>query len=131
MTRMPSAIASAPRRSAATAKVNVMRGGKEQTANIALVTAPDTPREEIVIQSRSPFAGVKVGNLSPALADELRLDPGAEGVAILDVANGSLAQRFGFRRGDVVVSVNDKPIQKTRDLDQATKQESPRPGGSS
>ena len=107
-----------------TAKVNLMRGGKEQTANIALVTAPDTPREEIVIQSRSPFAGVKVGNLSPALADELRLDPGAEGVAILDVANGSPAQRFGFRRGDVVVSVNDKPIQKTRDLDQATKQES-------
>jgi Do/DeqQ family serine protease len=106
-----------------TAKVNLMRGGKEQTANIALVTAPDTPREEIVIQSRSPFAGVKVGNLSPALADELRLDPGAEGVAILDVANGSPAQRFGFRRGDVVVSVNDKPIQKTRDLDQATKQE--------
>jgi S1-C subfamily serine protease len=40
------------------------------------------------------------------------------------VANGSPAQRFGFRRGDVVVSVNDKPIQKTRDLDQAVKQES-------
>ena len=63
------------------------------------------------------MTGVKVGNLSPALADELRLDPGAEGVAILEVANGSPAQRFGFRRGDVVVSVNDKPIQKTRDLD--------------
>jgi Do/DeqQ family serine protease len=105
------------------AKLSYMRGGKEQATNIALATAPDTPREEIVIQSRSPFAGVKVGNLSPALADELRLDPGAEGVAILDVANGSPAQRFGFRRGDVVVSVNDKPIQKTRDLDQATKQE--------
>ncbi len=106
------------------AKINVVRAGKEQTANVALITAPDTPREEIVIQARSPFTGVKVGNLSPALADELRLDPGAEGVAILEVANGSPAQRFGFRRGDVVVSVNDKPIQKTRDLDQAVKQES-------
>lgn len=105
------------------AKVDVMRGGKEQSANIVLISAPDTPREEIVIQARSPFTGVKVGNLSPALADELRLDPGAEGVAILDVANGSPAQRLGFRRGDVVVSVNEKPIQKTRDLDQATKQE--------
>jgi Do/DeqQ family serine protease len=105
------------------AKVDVMRGGKEQSANVVLISAPDTPREEIVIQSRSPFAGVKVGNLSPALADELRLDPGAEGVAILAVANGSPAQRFGFRRGDVVVTVNDKPIQKTRDLDQAAKQE--------
>ncbi len=106
------------------AKLTVIRGGKEQAITVALVTAPDTPREEIVIQSRSPFAGVKVGNLSPALADELRLDPGAEGVAILDIANGSPAQRFGFRRGDVVVSVNEKPIQKTRDLEQATKQES-------
>lgn len=105
------------------AKVDVMRGGKEQSANIVLISAPDTPREEIVIQARSPFTGVKVGNLSPALADELRLDPGAEGVAILDVANGSPAQRLGFRRGDVVVSVNEKPIQKTRDLDQVTKQE--------
>jgi len=102
----------------------VMRGGKEQSASIALISAPDTPREEIIIQSRSPFAGVKVGNLSPALADELRLDPGAEGVAILAVANGSPAQRFGFRRGDVVVSVNEKPIAKTSDLDAATKQES-------
>ena len=106
------------------AKVDVMRGGKEQSASIALISAPDTPREEIIIQSRSPFAGVKVGNLSPALADELRLDPGAEGVAILAVANGSPAQRFGFRRGDVVVSVNEKPIAKTSDLDAATKQES-------
>lgn len=105
------------------AKVDVIRGGKEQSANVVLISAPDTPREEIVIQARSPFTGVKVGNLSPALADELRLDPGAEGVAILDVANGSPAQRLGFRRGDVVVSVNEKPIQKTRDLDQVTKQE--------
>ena len=48
------------------------------------------PREEIVIESRSPFQGVKVSNLSPALADQLRLDPRAEGVVIVDVANGSL-----------------------------------------
>lgn len=105
------------------AKIDLIRAGKEMSVNVTLASAPDTPREEIVIQSRSPLAGVKVGNLSPALADELRLDPGAEGVAVLAVANGSPAQRFGFRRGDIVVSVNDKPIQKTRDLDQATKQE--------
>ena len=38
-------------------------------------SAPDTPRQEITIQSRSPFSGAKVSNVSPALADELRLDP--------------------------------------------------------
>ena len=31
------------------------------------------PRDEIVIRARSPFSGAKVANLSPALADELRL----------------------------------------------------------
>jgi hypothetical protein len=58
-----------------------------------LITAPDTPREEIVIQARSPSAGVKAGNLSPALADELRLDPGAEGVVDRRRRHGSPAQR--------------------------------------
>ncbi len=36
---------------------------------------PDTPREEVEISARSPFLGATVANLSPALADELRLDP--------------------------------------------------------
>ena len=91
-------------------------------ANVALQTAPDTPREELVLKGRSPFTGAKIGNLSPALADELRLDPSAEGVAILDIANGSPAQRLGFQRGDVIVAVNEQKVARTRDLDQATKE---------
>ena len=52
---------------------------------MALQTAPDTPRDEIIIRSRSPFSGAKVANLSPALADELQLDSADQGVVILDV----------------------------------------------
>jgi Do/DeqQ family serine protease len=102
-------------------RLGVLRGGKEITLNIALQVAPESPREEIVIKSRSPLAGAKVGNLSPALAEELRLDPSSEGVAVLDVADGSPAQRLGFQRGDVIESVNGKPMAKSRDLDQATR----------
>jgi Do/DeqQ family serine protease len=105
------------------AQLGVLRGGRENTIAIVLQTAPDSPREEIVIKSRSPFTGAKVGNLSPALAEELRLDPSAEGVAILDVANGSLAQRLGFKRGDVIEAVNEKPVARTRDLDAATREQ--------
>ena len=39
--------------------------GRETRLVIALQSAPETPREELVIQSRSPFLGVKVANLSP------------------------------------------------------------------
>ena len=77
---------------------------------IALQTAPDTPRDEITITCVSPFLGAKVGNLSPALAEELRLDPIMQGVVIIDVQAGSLAQRLGFQHGDLIITVNNEKI---------------------
>jgi Do/DeqQ family serine protease len=102
------------------AKLGVLREGHDLTMAVALQTAPETPRDEIVIRSRSPFSGAKVANLSPALADELQLQGADEGVVVLDVDNGSYASNLGFRRGDVVISVNGEHIAKTRDLEHAT-----------
>jgi S1-C subfamily serine protease len=106
------------------ATLGIVRAGKPSNLTVALQTAPDTPRDEIVIKSGSPFAGAKVGNISPALADELRLDGSTEGVAILDVPNGSPAERLGFRRGDIVLSVNNQTIEKTKDLDRVASEKS-------
>jgi Do/DeqQ family serine protease len=106
------------------ATLGIVRAGKPSNLTVALQTAPDTPRDEIVIKSGSPFAGAKVGNISPALADELRLDGSTEGVAILDVPNGSPAERLGFRRGDIVLSVNNQAIEKTKDLDRVASEKS-------
>ena len=86
MIRTRSTIASPPSRSAAPRRSASLRGGKEVKLTVALETAPDTPRDEIVITARSPFPGVKVANISPALADEMRLDAATEGVVVLDVA---------------------------------------------
>jgi S1-C subfamily serine protease len=101
-----------------------MRAGRELSVSVALETAPELPRDELVIGARSPFQGAKVSNLSPALADDLRLDPSAEGVVIIEVAGGSPAQSFGFQRGDLVLSVNNQKIAKTRDLERAAGQQS-------
>jgi Do/DeqQ family serine protease len=103
------------------AQIGVVRGGKETKVSVALETAPDAPRDELVIQGRSPFVGAKVANLSPSLADELRLDMSAEGVVIVEVADGSAAQSVGLQRGDVVLSINNEKVDKTRDLDKLTK----------
>jgi Do/DeqQ family serine protease len=103
-----------------TANLGVLREGHEQSFKVALQTAPETPRDEITIHSRSPFSGAKVANLSPALADELQVKGADEGVVVLDVDNGSYASNLGFRRGDVIVSVNGEHIAKTRDLEHAT-----------
>jgi Do/DeqQ family serine protease len=106
------------------ARLDVMRAGKELAMNVALEAAPDTPHEERVIESQSPFQGAKVSNLSPALADDLRLDPSTQGVVIVDIAGGSAAQSLGFQRGDLVLSVNNAKIAKTSDLQRATSQQS-------
>jgi Do/DeqQ family serine protease len=103
------------------AQLGIVRAGKETKLNVALEAAPETPRDELVIKARSPFMGVKVANISPALADELHLDASAEGVIVLEVADGSLAQNLGFRRGDVIAAVNNEKIERTRDLERAAK----------
>ena len=102
------------------AQVGLIRHGRELVLPIALEPLPDTPRDEMEIRNRSPFQGATVANLSPALADELRLDPQTQGVVITGVADGSPAQSIGFQKGDIVVSVNNQRILRSADLERAT-----------
>jgi Do/DeqQ family serine protease len=102
-------------------QLGVVRGGKEMRVAVALETAPEMPREELIIQSRSPFQGLKVVNLSPAVADELRLDAGTVGVVVVDIAAGTPSQSVGFQRGDLVLEVNGEKVLRTRDLERITK----------
>jgi Do/DeqQ family serine protease len=104
-----------------TAHLKILRGSREVSATVALATAPETPRDELVIRARSPFMGAKVANISPAMADELRLDGSVNGVVVVDIAGGSPAESYGFRAGDVVVSVNNENIVRTADLDRVTR----------
>lgn len=98
-------------------RLGLVRAGREQAVTVALQAAPEAPRDEIVIRSRSPFSGVKIANLSPALADELQVRNAEEGVVIVDVDAGSYASNLGFQRGDVIEEVNGERIAKTRDLE--------------
>src|SRR5262249_55074022 len=77
-------------------ELGIVRAGKESKISVALETAPESPRDEIVLEGRSPFAGAKVANLSPALAEELRLESSTEGVVMVEVGDGSVAQSLGF-----------------------------------
>ena len=106
------------------ARLGIVRAGKEMAVNVALEPAPDAPRDEIVIVSPSPFQGARVSNLSPVLAEELQLDASVQGVVVIDVANGSPAQSLGFQRGDLVLSLNNAKITKTRDLERIAGQQS-------
>ena len=103
-----------------TAQIGVVRQGRDITVAVALQAAPDNPRDEIEIGSQSPFHGATVANLSPALADELGIDPQVQGVVIVRVAEGSPAQSVGFQKGDIVVSVNSRKMERSADLERIT-----------
>ncbi|ACI92836.1 protease do [Afipia carboxidovorans OM5] len=106
-----------------TAQIDVMRAGKTVRLSVPLEVAPDTGRDEIELKSRSPFQGARVANISPALADELRLDSNVEGVVMIDVPESALASNVGFQKGDIITGVNGKAITKTSDLERATSEQ--------
>ena len=107
-----------------TAQIDIVRGGRPQKLTIALETAPDSGRDEIVIKSRSPFQGAKVSNISPAVADELRLDSSIEGIVIVGLEDDAPAVGVGFRKGDVILNVNNKRILTTADLERIAREPS-------
>jgi Do/DeqQ family serine protease len=102
-----------------TAQLEVQRNGRLVKLTVPLETAPDTGRDEITITAPSPFQGAKVANISPALADELHLDSGTEGVVVTALTGDGMAANIGFRKGDIILSVNNKKITKTADLERA------------
>jgi S1-C subfamily serine protease len=103
------------------AQIDVQRGGKTVKVTIPLEVAPDTNRDEITISARSPFQGARVANISPAVAEELRLDSNAEGVVVVELEDGAAAANVGFQKGDIILAVNNQKIAKTSDLDKASK----------
>jgi type II secretory pathway component PulC len=98
------------------------QAAEAKAAQVTALSAQTLIRDEITIQVRSPFLGVTASNLSPALAEGFGLDPATQGVAIINVAPGSIAESLGFRRGDVVLVVNNNTIARTRDLDSASRE---------
>ncbi|MTW16111.1 Do family serine endopeptidase [Rhodoplanes serenus] len=105
------------------AQIGVLRSGREIRVSVPLESVPDGPRDERLIRSRSPFSGARVANLSPALADELRLDVTLQGVAIIEVQDGSTARGLGFRKGDLVLAVNGEAIGSSGDLERIAGQQ--------
>ncbi|PIT01780.1 serine protease [Bradyrhizobium nitroreducens] len=102
-----------------TAQIDVQRGGRPLKLTVALETAPDTGRNELVVTARSPFQGAKVSTITPAVADELHLDADTEGVVITDLGGDSAAANVGFQKGDIILAVNNQKISKTGDLEKA------------
>jgi serine protease Do len=104
-----------------TVTLGVRRNGERLKARFELMAPPEIPpRNLTVLRGRHPLSGAKVLNLSPAVAVEVGFDEAAVGVLVIEVARGSWASRVGLRPGDIILRVNDRKIERVRDVTTAT-----------
>ncbi|MAL87988.1 MULTISPECIES: trypsin-like peptidase domain-containing protein [unclassified Brevundimonas] len=102
-----------------TVAVTLIRDGREQQVNARVQPLPgEINLEAAVVIREGAMAGAQVLALNPAIADRLLGDPFAEGVIVGGLAQNSIAARQGFRRGDIIVSVNGQAVDTARDLAQ-------------
>jgi len=71
------------------------------------------------------FLGVQSQSLTSDDAEALGLPRDTKGVTITDVTPGSAAEKGGLKRGDVILSLNDKAVAALRDLRMAIAQMAP------
>jgi serine protease Do len=96
------------------------RGGQSSTAPLTLMALPETPpRQTTPLGDGTPLNGATVANLNPAQADELDLATTLHGVVVVSVKNGTLANRLGLNPGDIIASVNRKPVGSVSELKDA------------
>lgn len=95
-------------------ELEVLRRGKRQTLQIRLSAPPgDSASSEITLEGDSPFAGAKVADMSPRLAQRLGVRAERDGVVVIAISRRSPAARMGLKPGDLIREVNGEEIKTT------------------
>ena len=102
-------------------KLNVVRDGKPMTIEVTLTAMPDKP-EALKEKESEEKLGAKVQELTPQLSARYRISSEIKrGVIVISVEEGSPADELGLQEGDVVLEINRKKIETTKDFDKAIK----------
>ena len=102
-------------------RLTVLRQGRESMVDVALRAAPANDESDARnITGQNPLQGTRLATLSPAIAQELGLEEDA-GVAVLQVVRGTIADRYGVQRGDIVQTFDGQPVASAADLEQLAK----------
>ncbi len=101
------------------AEIDVIRRGRRLKVSLPLQSAPKPKPGDIRnLSGQHPLDGARVANLVPTVIDRLKVDVSeGDGVAILSVSPGSIAENIGFRPRDILVQVGSVKVQRIADLE--------------
>jgi serine protease Do len=98
-------------------KITLLRGGKEMTVTATVAKREDDERLAAVEQKQSDALGLQVAELSAERAQQFGLDKDESGVLVVDVENGSRAEKAGIRVGDLIKGINRKKVENLKDYE--------------
>jgi serine protease Do len=119
-----------------TVPLRIVREGQERTINITVEeldleaetqTSRADNRAPDLQQETSRGFGMSLSNLTPQIAQRLRIDAGTRGAVVVDVEQDGAAAKAGLAPGDVIVRVGRTVVSNATEAQRAL--ESVAPGG--
>ena len=98
-----------------TAKIKILRNGKEKTVKVEIVK-----RDENKLASRSrpreqaEEFGIRVSNITPEIAQRLNIDE-TTGVIVTGIESGSKGESANIRVGDIIKEINRRSVESVSD----------------
>ena len=89
-------------------RLTVLRNGAEQQITLTLGELPNQREARATPEKPQENKGMEVPRLGLTLSPPA--DGGSEGVTVTNVEQGSIAAEHGFRQGDVILSIANKPV---------------------
>jgi serine protease Do len=108
----------------------VVREKKERTLTLVTGERPlagregegrAEPKEDSSDEPATGGFGMRLLQLTAAAAKQLGLEPSVRGALVAEVARGSIAERAGLSRGDLIVEADRKPVRDPNDVNEAAK----------
>ena len=95
------------------AKIKVLRNGKEETLKVKIAKRPE---ERLAGRRRPPEQteafGIRVSDLTPEISQRLNIDE-TSGVVVTQVASDSKGDDADVRVGDIIKEINRQPVKNT------------------
>ncbi len=97
--------------------VEVYRAGKTTSLTVKVdeLTAEDTAEVTQEKTDTSVDLGFDMQTMTPELAQQLRTKK-TTGIVVTNVAPGGLGESVGIQKGDIITSVNNKPVKSVKEL---------------
>jgi serine protease Do len=102
-------------------KLSIIRDGKPMSIDVTTTAMPEKA-ELTKEKEEEEKLGARVQELTPQLAARYRISGIRQGVVVLGVEDGSIADEIGLQEGDVILEINRKKIENLKDYEKAIRE---------